>query len=343
MSAPKLARRRVITIAAAAAGLALLPVPLRRLAAPPPGLLKWRGRALGADAAIVLRHPDRARAEKLIALAVAEIERLEDQFSLYRAHSALRRLNRSGVLAQPSFDMLRLLATSRRYSDLSGGAFDVTVQPLWKLHAAHFARPDADPEGPPRRAVEAALGLVDYRAMNLGSSAVSLGRPGMALTLNGIAQGYITDSVAELLRGHGMERVLIDLGEIRALGRVSDRPWRIALNHAGGPVASLPRTLELTDGAVATSTGPGTPIGPGGRHHLFDPRTGGNPRHWTAVTVVAASATAADALSTALYGMVPEEAARLVSELDGVGAFLTRADGRTVTLGNFNHANENWI
>ena len=332
MSATRPTRRRAITIAAAAAGLALLPAPLRRPAALP--LLQWRGRALGTEAAILLHHPDRARALRLVALAMAEIERLEDQFSLYRAHSALRRLNRLGVLPRPSFDMLRLLAASRRYGDLSGGAFDVSVQPLWTLHARHFARPDADPAGPPRRAVEAALGLVDYRAMDLDSGSVALGRPGMALTLNGIAQGYITDRVAELLRAHGMERVLVDLGEIRALGEPGDRPWRIAFDHPGVTHS----TLELTDGAVATSASTGTPLGAGGHHHLFDPRSGRSAQNWAAVTVVAASATAADALSTALYGMTLAGAQRLVSGLGGVKAFLTQADGRTVTLGNPNRA-----
>ena len=111
-------------------------------------LHRWSGIALGAGAEIVLHDPDAARARRLIARCVAEIDRLEDVFSLYRPESAIRRLNRDGRLAAPPLELVALLAEARSYSERTEGAFDVTVQPLWHLYAAHFSRPGADPRGP---------------------------------------------------------------------------------------------------------------------------------------------------------------------------------------------------
>jgi len=133
---PDFTRRRVIAILAAGAGATLAPglagfAQARRF--------EWTGTAMGAEARIILYHTDRRQAEAAVGAAVAEIDRLEDQFSLYRTDSALSRLNRTGRLDAPSRDMRRLLAQCRRFGDLTGGAFDVTVQPLWRLYADHFA------------------------------------------------------------------------------------------------------------------------------------------------------------------------------------------------------------
>ncbi len=332
-TARPLTRRRVIAIAAAAAGLALSP--RGSFSAPSEARrYRWTGRALGAETSIVLYHQDRNAAERVIGLCVYEIERLENEFSLYRPQSALSRLNRTGELRLPSHDMVRLLADSRRFSELTGGAFDITVQPLWALYANHFANPGADPAGPDHQAIESVLQRVDYKAVAVDKHSVSLGRPGMALTLNGIAQGYITDRVADLLRAHGIEQVLIDLGEIRGLGDGGDgRPWRVGVGDPGGGTKII-ETLEITDQAVATSAGAGTPFDPDGRHHhLFDPRHGESARRYASVTVIAPTATRADALSTAFSSLAPAEARRIAAASGGEArALLITADGRRLRL-----------
>ncbi|HEY0838081.1 MAG TPA: FAD:protein FMN transferase, partial [Azospirillum sp.] len=252
MSTP-LTRRRFLTISAAAAGVALLPGALLAspMGAAGAGPHVWRGAALGADAAIQLHHPDRAQAERLFRLCLEEVARLEKVFSLYRADSALARLNRDGELRDPPGDLVRLLEEALAWGRRSDGAFDVTVQPLWQLYAGHFARPGADPAGPPAVAVRAARRLVDYRDLRVSAERISFARRGMAVTLNGIAQGYVTDRVAERLRAEGMTRVLVDLGEIRALdGHPDGRPWTVGLEDPlrGGAGA----TLAVENRAVAT-------------------------------------------------------------------------------------------
>jgi len=122
----------------------------------------------------------------------------------------------------------------------------------------------------------------------------------MGLTLNGIAQGYLTDRIADILRVNGCDRVLADMGrsEILLVGcRPDGQAWRIALTD---PLASerVAVTLELADRCISTSGGYGTKFEATGRHHhLFDPMTGASAGHYIAVSVVAVSAMVADALS----------------------------------------------
>ncbi len=325
-------RRRAIRLIAAAGGLGLAALAGRAFAngksAP---LARWRGTALGAEASIALYHPDPEAARRMIADAVAEIRRLEGVFSLYRADSALSRLNRDGALDAPPMDLVELMAAAQGFAALTEGAFDPTVQPLWALYARHFARPNADPAGPDPASVKAARALVDWRALEVESARIAFARPGMAATLNGIAQGYITDRVADMLRARGMAHVLLDLGEIRALGDHPDgRPWTVGIEDPFDR-ARIARRLDIADRAVASSAGAGTAFEPSGRiHHLFDPRTGRSANHFAGVTVVAATATQADALSTALFVMPPARIAALRARLSGVRAILTRRADRGV-------------
>ena len=328
----RVSRRRALTILGAAAGVALAPALMRAPKAAP--LRTWQATALGAPARIVLAHPDAAEAERLFQASAAEIARLEALFSLERADSALARLNRDGALAAPAPDMVRLLDEAARVSRLSEGAFDVTVQPLWRLYAEHFARHAQDRDGPDPAAIAAALALVDWRAVEVAPDRVAFARPGMAATLNGIAQGVITDRIAELLRARGIGEVLVDLGEHRALGAHPDgRPWRVGLADPFDP-AHMAATVELVDRAVATSGGYGTPFSADGRHHhLFDPRTGASANHHASVTVVADTATVADALSTALYVAPPALAERIAAAEPGLEVRITDAGGALRTLG----------
>jgi thiamine biosynthesis lipoprotein len=308
-----LSRRRFITISAAAAGLPLLSA---RAAPGSPDLHVWRGAALGADAVMQIHHSDRAMAEQLVRMALAEIERLERIFSLYRTDSAIVRLNRDGTLDHPPADLVTLLSQSLQHGELTGGAFDVTVQPLWQLYADHFSHVDAEPAGPDRAAVEKALSLIDYRAVSVAPRSIRLERPGMAITLNGVAQGYVTDRVVELLRREGIGHSLVDIGEIHALGPRPDRtPWRVGIEDPQDPTQIIER-VSLDGRAISTSGGYGLRFDPAGRfNHLLDPHSGGSAHDVLAVSVIADTATIADAMSTAFCVMPPARVAETAKAL----------------------------
>ncbi|MCJ8240717.1 FAD:protein FMN transferase [Peteryoungia algae] len=272
-------RRRLITISAA---LALLPAVTR---AAPQVSKFWTGQALGARASIRIDHPD---AEAITVRVLAEIDRLEDILSLYRAHSALARLNREGHLAEPPFELLECLSLAAAVNHASGGRFDPTVQPLWALWAEAAAR-GGQPDAP---AIAVAKALVGWDKVEMDAAKISL-RPGMALTLNGIGQGYVADRVAALLEAEGVTNVLIDTGEFRAVGSTpTGGDWPVR-TEAGGLVG-------LRQRAFATSSSLGTTFDAAGRQgHILDPVSGmPAPAVWRAVSISAPTAAVADALST---------------------------------------------
>ncbi len=286
MAIERLTRRRAVLLAAAAAGLPLALGATRAAAE----VVTWRGRALGAPATLVLHHPDRPEAERLVAGCVAELDRLESIFSLYRADSALCELNRAGVLAAPPAELVAILDECRSFHARTDGAFDPTVQPLWRLYAAHFQAGGGE-EGPSRAALAEARSRVGLDAVRASADRIAFARPGMALTLNGIAQGWITDRIVDRLRAAGVTSTLVDMGEIRGIG---PHPWQVA-------IAGTDRVVALIDRAIATSSPQGFVFDPAGRFtHIIDPRTGATPARFSRVTVTAPTAAAADALSTGL-------------------------------------------
>lgn len=293
-----------------------------------PEAVRWHGTALGADARLTIHHPDSARARYLAAACLDEVERLERIFSLYRGGSELSGLNKIGRVDAPSPDLVALLHECRSYYDLTRGVFDPTVQPLWHLHAAAAAqRRRASP-----MELRNTLGRVGFDAVDIGRKAIRLGRAGMALTLNGIAQGFVTDCIADLLHDAGMTSVLVEMGEIRALGAAGGgAPWRIGLRHSAG---GRPRaTIELAGGAVASSGAYGTRLDPVlGTHHLFDPRTGGTPEPVTGVTVIARRAAAADALSTVLCIAPALATPALLRRAGAAAALRFDRDGRVIRI-----------
>lgn len=299
-------RRKVIALCAAAGGAALVPLGLSRRAGALP-LIEWTGVSLGAVSTIRLAHPDRAAGEALLRRAVAEARRLEGIFSLYRADTALAELNRSGVLAAPPAELVHLLELCDEIWRVTDGAFDPTVQPLWRCYADHFAAEGADPKGPSRERLAAAVALVGWPKVRFSRNRIALAQRGMGLTLNGIAQGYITDRVIDLLRQDGIDSSLVDMGEIRTLGRRPDGDaWRAAVEAATPSV----RTLDVVDKAVATTGADGFRFDADGRcNHLFNPATGGCARPSTSLTVVASTAATADALSTA-FALMDDAGAR---------------------------------
>ena len=161
------------------------------------------------------------------------------------------------------------------------------MQPLWRLYAGHFQAGGA-PGGPvaPQALAEARAKSASTPCRRAPTASPSA-RPGMALTLNGIAQGWITDRIVDRLRAAGVTSTLVDMGEIRGLGT-----WRVG-------IAGTDAVLALTDRAVATSAPQGFAFDPAGRFtHIIDPRTGATPARYARVTVTAPTAAAADALST---------------------------------------------
>lgn len=327
-AAPFITRRRALGVLAVAT-LGVLSE--RTAAATPP--VQWRGLVLGAPATITLHHPDRACAEVALSAVLSEIDALESIFSLFRAGSALSSLNRLGELNSAPDSLLQVLNCCRDIHNATGGAFDPTVQPLWAVYAEHYGQVAATAEGPFEGSLVAALQQVGFRRVVRDGRSVRC--HGTQLTLNGIAQGYLTDRARDILAAHGLPHALINLGEFRALGpRPDGTAWRIAISHPEVPWRTLAEVQLPAGAALATSAPMGTAFDNNGRHHhLFDPHTGRCVQGWRSVTVQAADATLADGLSTALAVAPTADAARILAQFPGTGALLLGQDKKLHNLG----------
>lgn len=277
-------------------------------------------------------HPERDVAMAAVDAAFTELERVEDVMSIYRPGSELSRLNRDGSLNQPDARLVEVLRYAAGIATRSRGAFDVTVQPLWALHA------EAREKGmlPDDASIRAAVARVDWRRVQTTDSRVVLHGEGTAVTLNGIAQGFAADAAMRAMRAHGVRDALIDTGELGALGHNTEGgAWRIGIQHPREKNAYA-ALAELENRCLATSGDYETTFSEDfSRNHIFDPHTGFSPGELASVSVLAPSAMEADALSTALFVMGAERGLEFLRTFPATDALLILKDGRRLMTAGF--------
>jgi thiamine biosynthesis lipoprotein len=286
-----LSRRRFLSISAA---IAIIPsaatanIPVAR----------WQGVALGAGASMQLVGLSDNEAAPIFEQIEQEVARLENVFSLYLEDSVLSQLNRFGAIDNPPSELLELLSIASTIHSATDGAFDPTVQPLWVL----YAHAGIEGKKPSAAEISDTRALIGWKKLFFDGTVVRFEQTGMALTLNGIAQGYITDRVATLLRAHGFNDVMINMGEIYALGqRLNGIPW---LAGVATPDGALVGQVELKNRALASSATLGTVLDETRQlGHIIDPQSGRPSKIPRLVSVSSDRAVLADGLSTAFSVM----------------------------------------
>jgi thiamine biosynthesis lipoprotein len=295
-------------------------------------LVRRTSRALGADVTMIAFHESEETAERAISVAFDELELTEQLMSLYRPESEISRLNRDRVLENPHPYFVSVLERAQRMSLDSGGAFDVTVQPIWDLYATAHSQGHL----PDDAAIEAARGRVDYRRLEVTSDRVRLHDAGMSITLNGIAQGFAADRALAALRAHGVQNALVNTGELGAIGRKQDgESWTAGVQHPRRSNALI-SAAKLDGRCMATSGDYETAFTPDRSYnHIFDPGTGRSPQTFSSVTVVASTGTDADALSTAIFVLGLSRGLRLIEESPGSDALFVLKDERVLSTAGF--------
>ncbi|MDD2736416.1 MAG: FAD:protein FMN transferase [Desulfuromonadaceae bacterium] len=245
------------------------------------------------------------------------------------AGSDVCRINQqAGIAPVPvNPDTLAMLQLAKKYCELSGGAFDVTIGPLMDLWG--FGK---IPHIPPPEEIRAALALVGNQDLLLDEikQTAFLRRRGMKLDLGAIAKGYATEKALQSLKKSGIRKALIDAGgNIRVLGRnPHNSPWRIGIKDprkSDGIVA----ILSLEDAAAVTSGDYYRFFEVDGKryHHILDPRTGYPAVENMAVTAISSDAGIADVLSTVFFVLPAETALKTAAGL-GEKVFIVTADHR---------------
>jgi len=331
----KLQRRRFLQMTGAAAlGAAALP-----LVSPAIGLAKVTRELsaaqqtrmmMGTLVSVTVLDFSPARAQEAMEAAFSAMRGLTPVFDRHRPVGPVASFNAEGRLSdlEPRLkQVLDLCATVQR---ATGGAFDPSVAPVVDAMAASFA----SQQGPPSRAsldqALAAVGGVTYNG-----SSLRLTKQGAALTLDGVAKGYIVDQGLAAAKAAGARHALINAGgDVGVMGDQGGRPWRVAVADPDAPTKPK-MVLSLTSGALATS-GDYEVYFDQERlyHHIVNPDTGRAPGSGHSVSVRASSAALADALATACFVMKPAEATRFLKARPGLeGLILTRFGQRFQTKG----------
>jgi len=248
-----------------------------------------------------------------------EIERIENLLSKYKPESEISQLNRLGKLAV-SDDTFYIIKKAKEFSELSQGAFDITVAPLmdlWGFTDKNFVIPkDED--------IKNALTLVgsDKIILHDDNNVVEFKTHGMKIDLGGIAKGYALDCAVKKLKENGINSCLLDAGgQIYGLGDdFFGRPWRIAIQTPRGK--GIMGDLELKNMSVSTSGDYEQYFEKNGKRysHILDPRTGyPSDLGIVSVTVVAPEALTADFLSTAVFVLGKVKGEQLAKKFKDAG------------------------
>jgi thiamine biosynthesis lipoprotein len=285
---------------------------------------------------IVLQGPSARTLRAAGEEALAEIERVERQLSLYIPESEIARVNTRAAFEPVcvSPPVFALLKQARQLSEATQGAFDVTLAPLvrsWGFMGGDGAPPDVDELRQARQSIGFHNLLLDESGQT-----VRFARAGAMIDLGAIGKGFAIDRAAAVLREAGVERALLHGGTstVCAMGQpfdadawkvVVDMPTKVTGRPAFAPEDVL-AVVPLRDETLSVSAVWGRSFSMKGRlcGHVMDPRTGEPVNGAVLAALALPSATETDALSTALLVMG-------ASGLDAIGRLRSSARAFVVT------------
>lgn len=286
---------------------------------------------LGTIVEITLVGRDKQALDDALAAAFAritEIEKVTDRFTADSEISAINRAKGPGPIAV-STDMLKMLMISQKISELTSGAFDITVAPLVDVWGF-----DVGGRLPSTEEIEHERERVDYRRVIIDEDlkTITLMDPPVRIDLGGIAQGYAAGEAEKIIRARGITSGVINIsGDISVIGDKTGQPWRIGVQDPRN-TAALCAVIKAKDVAIVTSGDYERCFFVDGvrYHHILDPKTGYPARGCVSVTVVTRDVALADGLSTAIFVLGPEAGADLARSLEGVDVMIVSDDGKRI-------------
>ncbi len=268
--------------------------------------------------------------ESLLEGSLELCRQYEELFSTTIETSEISRINDRDpeeTVITVSEETAKLIQKGLDYGELTGGAFDITIEPvssLWDFSGSDAALPDAE-------ALEEAVRRVDYRTVHVDGDQVILDSPDTAIDLGAIAKGYIADRIKDYLLENGVRSATINLGgNVLCVGtRPDGTPFRIGLQMPFADRNETIAILNIDDLSVVTSgvyeryfTLDGVTY-----HHLLNPEDGCPYQNGLlAVTVVSPLSVDGDALSTSCFALGLEKGMELAESMDGVYAYFITDD-----------------
>lgn len=291
---------------------------------------------LGSICEVKIYEENETRAIGVLNNALVVIQRIDSLLSVFSSRSEISRLNKEKKI-RASSELLEAVKRALEVSELTDGAFDISIYPLLDLWG--FYRGKKPHDLPSKVAIEKARKAVDYRKIVVRDDSIFLD-PDMKIDLGGIAQGFAVDLVCRRLKEDSIKSALVNIGgEVLAIGLKPDgKPWQVGIKNPRGK--GVTRVIELADQAVSTSgdyekffliKGIRYP-------HIINPKTGMPSQGCISVTIIAADASTADALATGVFVLGPEKGKVLLDSLEGVKAVIyVETDGKieSISTGNW--------
>ena len=298
----------------------------------PPRQLTFEGETMGTTftVKVVSSRAFGSRQQEIRQAVVSALEQVDSRMSTYRSSSELSRFNRFKEttpfwVSRPTFEAFQLALEA---SEVSGGAFDITVGPL--VEAWGFGPGGRRSRQPSAEDLRQLLSVTDYRLLELDESAQTIRKklPEIYCDLSGVAKGYGVDRVAAALDEFGAAHYMIEVGgEIRTRGRnLESRAWQLAIESPTATRA-IHRVVPVSGAALATSGDYRNHYDLEGLRvsHTIDPRRGRPVEHsLAAVSVVHSRCALADAFATALMVLGPDEGWQLALRENLAVLFLIR-------------------
>jgi len=283
--------------------------------------------SMGTFVSMTLLHPSRDKAEEAMGAAFDEIDRLSGLMNRFKTATAVGELNREGMLNSPPPEVLGVVRDALSFYRVSKGAFDISVAPIVDLFKERLG--SGNKAAPTEAEIKKLLRRVDAGAIVIEGKNIRFRKPGMTITLDGIAKGFIVDRAAEILAGRNIDNFLINAGgDIRTKGERQDRkPWTIAIQDPQKK-KHYPDIIHMRNGAIATSGNYEVYFDQEKMfHHIVNPRTGLSPHADASVSVMAPTTMEADALSTSVFVMDPGQGIRFIDSLPRYECLVLSAAG----------------
>lgn len=287
----------------------------------------YNGRTMGTSFSIkVSRLPDNIDATRLKQTIDERLLQLNAQMSTYLQDSELSLFNqnRSTDWQPVSEALYTVLSAARQISELSNGAFDITVGKL--VNSWGFGPDPMTFVAPEQSIIDQEMAQMGYRHLQIRAEPMAIKKaiPDLYLDLSAIAKGFAVDEVADILQQAGISDYMVEIGgELRLKGgNLTNKPWRIAVEKPTPEKRMIQTVFPFTNTALATSGDYRNFFEQDGVRfsHTIDPRTGNPIKHKLAsVTVLNDKCMLADALATAFMVLGPDEGYQL-AEKQGIAA-----------------------
>lgn len=298
-------------------------------------LAKWHGDEqdiMGTRVSVALWLEDDQKAEQAVAAVMAEMRRIDEHFSPYIETSELYRANQLAPKASVknplsiSPELTAIIDKANHYSELSGGAFDITFASLARYYDY---RKKLSPSEQQR---EALLPAINYRLIHLDTKNNTLWfeHPKVYIDLGGIAKGYAVDKAIDIVQSYGVKHASVTAGgDSRVIGDKFGRPWMIGIKNPRADAVAI--TLPLADVAVSTSgdyeryfiDDKGERV-----HHIINPRTGKSTNGINSVTIIGPLGFDTDPLSTSVFVLGAEKGMALINSMPGFDAVIINSEGK---------------